>query len=66
MDNQQNAQEYFVDLFKSYIRNYNKIFSKKYSPSIRELLSDYIELYNDIATSPENQIYSLNIVIMKC
>ena len=55
MDKQRNAQEYFIDLFKSYIRNYNKIFSKKYSPSIRELLDDYIELYNDIATSPENQ-----------
>lgn len=55
MDKQRNAQNYFIDLFKSYIRNYNKIFSKKYSPSIRELLSDYIELYNDIATSPENQ-----------
>ncbi len=55
MNNQQIAQEYFVDLFKSYIRNYNKVFSKKYTPSIRELLSDYIELYNDIATSPENQ-----------
>lgn len=55
MDKQQSAHEYFIDLFKGYIRNYNKIFSKKYSPSIRELLNDYIELYNDIATSPENQ-----------
>jgi len=55
MKKQQNAQEYFIDLFKSYIRNYNKVFSKKYSPSIRELLCDYIELYNDMATSPENQ-----------
>lgn len=52
---QKNAQIYFVDLFKCYIRNYNKVFCKKYLPSIRELLCDYIELYNDIATSPENQ-----------
>ena len=56
MNNRANdAQEYFIDLFKSYTRNYNKIYSRKYSPSIRELLNDYIELYDDVANSPENK-----------
>lgn len=36
------AKKYFVFAFKKYILNENKILSKKFQPSIRELLSDYI------------------------
>lgn len=50
-----NAKLYFISYFKSFIRNNNKEFSKKYTPSIRELLDDYIELFKDISSSPENK-----------
>lgn len=55
MSELENTKYYFRDVIKSYLQNHNKIFSKKYSPSLRELLADFIELYNDITTSPENK-----------
>lgn len=51
MSELENTKYYFRDVIKSYLQNHNKIFSKKYSPSLRELLVDFIELYNDITHS---------------
>lgn len=45
---------YFLNCFRNYIYNSNKEFSRKYSPSIRELLNDYVELYDDILKSTDS------------
>src|SRR5690554_4242296 len=50
----ENDKIYFLNCFRNYINNSNKEFSRKYSPSIRELLNDYIELYNDILKSTDS------------
>jgi hypothetical protein len=51
---QENDKKYFINSFRHFINNTNKEFSRKYAPSIRELLNDYIELHNDILQSPDN------------
>ena len=53
MEKEFNAKKYFVLAFKKYIKNDFKILSKKYSPSIRELLLDYIEIYEEINDNRE-------------
>ncbi|WP_027339360.1 hypothetical protein [Halonatronum saccharophilum] len=53
MDKNFSAKKYFVYGFKNYIVNDNKILSKKYRPSIRELLCDYIEIHYEISSSQE-------------
>nr|WP_096634888.1 hypothetical protein [Clostridium cochlearium] len=50
------AKKYFVFAFKKYILNENKILSKKFQPSIRELLSDYINVYEDIIHNTNNKL----------
>ena len=42
-----NAKKYFIYGFKEYITNKNKIMARKYVPSIREVLVDYIQMYED-------------------
>ena len=46
---------YFINTFRNYLNNANKEFSRKYTPSLRELLNDYLELHNDIINSLENE-----------
>ncbi|CAM3887676.1 hypothetical protein HAHI6034_12030 [Hathewaya histolytica] len=50
------AKKYFVFAFKKYISNENKILSKKLQPSIRELLLDYINVYEDIIHNVDNKL----------
>lgn len=42
-----NAKKYFIYGFKDYISNRNKIMSKRYFPSIREIMVDYINMYDE-------------------
>ncbi|RJS59178.1 hypothetical protein [Bacillus sp. PK3_68] len=48
-----NAKKYFIHGFKSYIKNEHKSLSKIYTPSVRELLIDYVEIHEDITTNLE-------------
>ncbi|WP_251861434.1 hypothetical protein [Clostridium sp. Marseille-Q2269] len=50
------AKKYFIFGLKKYISNENKILSKKLQPSIRELLWDYINIYEDIIHDLENKL----------
>ncbi|OFI07630.1 hypothetical protein CLOACE_02340 [Clostridium acetireducens DSM 10703] len=50
------AKKYFIFAFKKYISNENKILSKRFQPSIRELLLDYINIYEDIIHNVENKL----------
>lgn len=47
------AKKYFIYGFKKYIKNENSVLSKLYTPSLRELLNDYLEIHNDINTNTE-------------
>ena len=42
------AKKYFIYAFKRHILNENKILYKKFLPSIREVLVDYIDIYDDV------------------
>jgi len=48
-----NAKKYFIYGFKGYIKNDHKFLSKVHTPSIRELLMDYVEIHEDITTNLE-------------
>ena len=49
------AKKYFLFAFKKYISNSNGIIAKRFSPSVRELLIDYIEIYEDMMSKSENE-----------
>lgn len=59
---------YFINCFRNYINNTNKEFSRKYTPSIRELFNDYLELHNDSLNSSQNdkllKSYKAQLIIM--
>ena len=42
------SKKYFIYAFKRHILNENKILYKKFLPSIREVLLDYIDIYDDV------------------
>lgn len=48
------AKKYFIYGFKEYITNKNNIQAKRYVPSIREIIEDYIEMYEDRIKDIEN------------
>ena len=50
-----NVKKYFVFAFKKYIDNENKILAKSFEPSIRELIWDYISIYEDTMYDKENR-----------
>lgn len=54
MSKQFNAKRYFIDRFKRYVNNDNKILSQKRFVGIRELLFDYIQLHKDIIENSDN------------
>ncbi len=41
------ARKYFIYGFKEYISNRNKLMAKRHVPSIREVILEYINLYNE-------------------
>ena len=41
------AKKYFIYGFKDYILNTNKIMTKRHFPSIREVIVDYINMYDE-------------------
>lgn len=47
------AKRYFIDGLRDYIKNEHKCLSKIYTPSIRELLLDYVEIHEDIISNLE-------------
>lgn len=49
------AKKYFLFAMKKYISNSNKIIAKRFSPSIRELLINYIEIYEDMILDLNNK-----------
>lgn len=49
------SKKYFIYAFKRHILNTNKILYKKFLPSIREVLLDYIDIYDDINQNIENK-----------
>ena len=53
MNKNYSSKKYFIYAFKNYLVNDNKVLAKKNMPSIRELLSDYIEIYQDINQNRE-------------
>lgn len=53
MDKSFSAKKYFINGFKEYIKNAHKSLSKIYTPSIRELLLDYVEIHEDIISNLE-------------
>ncbi|MCT4686378.1 hypothetical protein [Vallitalea sp.] len=54
MDKEYSARRYFIVGFRNYIENRNKILAKTYIPSMRELMYDYIDIYNDVHNSLDN------------
>lgn len=54
MEKRYSAKRYFILAFKKYTRNDYKVMAKKYKPSIREVLFDYIDIHEDIN---ENKIH---------
>ncbi|MBY0205672.1 hypothetical protein [Paenibacillus cucumis (ex Kampfer et al. 2016)] len=53
MDRSLGAKKYFIEGFKEYIKNTHRSLSKIYTPSIRELLLDYVEIHEDIISNLE-------------
>lgn len=49
------AKRYFIYNFIRVVKNENKILSKKYQPSIREVFSDYLEGFNDYQRSIDKE-----------
>lgn len=49
------SKKYFIYAFKRHILNENKILYKKFLPSIREVLLDYIDIYDDVNQNIENK-----------
>ncbi|EOU2102044.1 hypothetical protein C0L85_12915 [Clostridium perfringens] len=49
------SKKYFLYAFKRHIGNENKILYKKFLPSIREVLLDYIDIYEDVNKNIENK-----------
>jgi len=53
LTNSYNAKKYFILGFKDHIKNEHKSLSRIHTPSIRELLVDYVEIHEDITTNLE-------------
>ena len=49
------AKKYFLFAIRKYITNSNRIIAKYFSPSMRELLVNYIEIYEDMLSNYENK-----------
>ncbi|KEZ85638.1 hypothetical protein IO99_13260 [Clostridium sulfidigenes] len=49
------AKKYFIYAFKRHILNENKVLYKKFLPSLREVLLDYIDIYEDINQNIDNK-----------
>lgn len=54
MSKEYSAKRYFIAQFRRNINNENKILVHKLFPGTRELLSDYIQMHNDILENIEN------------
>lgn len=54
MDKKFSSQRYFLYNISRVIHNKNKILSKKYRPSISEVLNDYVEIFNDFKENAYN------------
>lgn len=49
------AKKYFIYNIKRIIKNNNKILSKKYRPNFIEIITDYIEIYEDYKNNSYNE-----------